>query len=51
MFKFLLAGAASVGKSKLVGKFIENEAWNDSYKPTNGVDFKMTTMYFEDSEI
>ena len=43
LFKLLLIGNSSVGKSSLLFRFVEN-VWDDSFVPTIGVDFKLKTM-------
>jgi Ras-related protein Rab-1A len=42
LFKILLIGNSSVGKSSLLLRFVD-DAWSDIFVPTIGVDFKVTT--------
>ena len=44
LFKLLLIGNSSVGKSSLLFRFVEN-VWDDSFVPTIGVDF-VSKKYF-----
>ena len=43
LFKLLLIGNSSVGKSSLLFRFCEN-VWDDNFVPTIGVDFKLKTL-------
>ena len=38
LFKILLIGNSSVGKSSLLYRFVDN-TWEDNFVPTIGVDF------------
>ena len=38
LFKLLLIGNSSVGKSSLLLRFVDN-TWDDNFVPTIGVDF------------
>jgi len=38
LFKLLLIGNSSVGKSSLLYRFVDN-SWDDNFVPTIGVDF------------
>ena len=38
LFKLLLIGNSSVGKSSLLFRFVEN-TWDENFVPTIGVDF------------
>ena len=46
LFKLLLIGNSSVGKSSLLFRFVEN-VWDDSFVPTIGVDFKLKNIRSE----
>ena len=43
LFKILLIGNSSVGKSSLLLRFVD-DAWSDIFVPTIGVDFKVRTL-------
>ena len=44
LFKLLLIGNSSVGKSSLLFRFVEN-TWDDNFVPTIGVDFVRKIYY------
>ena len=44
LFKLLLIGNSSVGKSSLLFRFVEN-TWDDNFVPTRGVDFVRNINY------
>lgn len=46
MFKFVLTGNSGVGKSCLLTRYAQN-AFNDDYVETVGVDFKFKTINLE----
>jgi len=49
-FKFLLVGAAAVGKSSLIDSFVKKE-FAESYKLTVGLDFMVQDLEIEDEDI
>ena len=44
LFKLLLIGNSSVGKSSLLLRFVDN-TWDDNFVPTIGVDFVRIFIY------
>ena len=50
LFKVLLIGNSSVGKSSLLLRFVDNQ-WNDLFVPTIGVDFKIRTMEIDNKNV
>ena len=50
LFKILLIGNSSVGKSSLLLRFVD-DAWSDIFVPTIGVDFKVRTLKINNSLI
>ena len=50
LFKVLLAGNTSVGKSSLFLRFVD-KIWNDAFVPTIGVDFKIKTLNINNKNI
>ena len=50
LFKLLLVGNSSVGKSSLLLRFSEN-VFNESFLPTIGVDFKIRTFYLSGKQV
>ena len=50
LFKLLLIGNSSVGKSSLLFRFVEN-VWDDNFVPTIGVDFKVKTVEIGDKKV
>ena len=43
LFKLLLIGNSSVGKSSLLVRFVD-DIWEENFVPTIGVDFKLKTL-------
>ena len=43
LFKLLLIGNSSVGKSSLLVRFVD-DVWEENFVPTIGVDFKLKTL-------
>ena len=50
LFKVLLIGNSSVGKSSLLLRFVDNQ-WSDLFVPTIGVDFKIRTMEIDNKNV
>ena len=50
LYKILLIGNSSVGKSSLLLRFVDSK-WNETFVPTIGVDFKVKTMEVEGKKI
>ncbi|KAL6058301.1 Small GTP-binding protein Rab1 [Balamuthia mandrillaris] len=50
LFKILLLGSQGVGKSSLLGRFADDD-FQDSYRTTVGVDFKIRTIDVDDKTI
>ena len=50
LFKILLAGNTSVGKSSIFLRFVDN-IWNDVFVPTIGVDFKIKTLNIDNKNV
>ncbi len=50
LFKVLLVGNTSVGKSSLFLRFVD-KIWNDAFVPTIGVDFKIKTLNINNKNI
>ena len=50
IFKVLPLGNCDVGKSSLLLRFVDS-AWNDSFVPTIGVDFKVKTVEIGDKKV
>ena len=50
LFKVLLAGNTSVGKSSLFLRFVD-KIWNDAFVPTIGVDFKIKTLNIDNKNV
>ena len=50
IFKVLLLGNSSVGKSSLFLRFVD-DIWNDTFVPTIGVDFKIKTFEIDGKKV
>lgn len=50
LFKIVIIGDASVGKSKIISRLVKNEFTQES-KPTIGVDFATKTFKFDNSTV
>lgn len=50
LFKVVVIGDSSVGKSNIVMQFTEGK-FSDSYLSTIGVDFKMKSVYVDESKL
>ncbi len=50
LFKILLVGNSSVGKSSLFLRFVD-DIWNETFVPTIGVDFKIKTIEVEKKNV
>ena len=50
LFKILLVGNSSVGKSSLFLRFVD-DVWNDVFVPTIGVDFKIKTLKINEKNV
>ena len=50
LFKILLVGNSSVGKSSLFLRFVD-DVWNDVFVPTIGVDFKIKTLKINEQNV
>lgn len=50
LFKLLLVGNSSVGKSSILLRFSDN-VFNDDFQPTIGVDFKIRTLDLEKTTV
>ena len=50
LFKVLLVGNTSVGKSSLFLRFVD-KIWNDAFVPTIGVDFKIKTLNIDNKNV
>ena len=50
LFKILLVGNSSVGKSSLFLRFVD-DIWNDVFVPTIGVDFKIKTLKINEKNV
>lgn len=50
LFKMVLVGNSSVGKSSIVLRFADGE-FNEAYITTIGVDFRFKSLEFEDKKV
>ena len=50
LFKMVLVGNSSVGKSSIVLSFADGE-FNETYITTIGVDFRFRALQFEDKKV
>ena len=50
LFKLLLIGNSSVGKSSLLVRFVD-DVWEENFVPTIGVDFKLKTLEIDGKKV
>ena len=50
LFKLLLIGNSSVGKSSLLVRFVD-DIWEENFVPTIGVDFKLKTLEIDGKKV